>query len=138
MSRQLESQMPEAILEGFLVQQMVERGVEVLFGAKRDTQFGPTILFGSGGIHTEIWQDITYGIAPLTIEDADRMVRGTRCYEILKGTQGRSDSDIDILVECLLRLSQFMGDMDEVKEIDINPFNVFSKGGLALDMRIIL
>lgn len=138
MSRELESQMPEVTLEGFLVQQMVERGVEVIFGAKRDTQFGPTILFGSGGIHTEIWQDITYGIAPLTIEDADRMVRGTRCYEILKGARGKGASDIDLLVECLLRLSQFMGDMDEIKEIDINPFKVFSKGGLALDMRIIL
>lgn len=138
MSQNLVSMMPGLILEGFLVQEMVEGGIEVIFGAKRNSQFGPTILFGSGGIHTEIWQDIAYGIAPLTHADADRMVRGTRCYEILKGARGMAALDIDFLHECLLKLSQIMVDMDEIKEIDINPFRVFSREGLALDMKIAL
>lgn len=137
-SGDVESHSPGSTLEGFLVQEMVESGLEVLFGAKRDAQFGPTILFGSGGIHTEVWQDITYGIAPLTIKDADRMLRGTRCYEILKGVRGKEAFDIDFLVECLLRLSQLIDEVVEINEIDINPFKVFSKGGLALDTRIFL
>jgi acetyltransferase len=129
---------PGANIEGFLVQKMIGGGLEVILGAKRDPQFGPTILFGTGGIYTEVWKDIAYGIAPLGPEEARRMIRQTKCYEILKGVRGESGYDRDMLVSCLLRLSQLMMDREEIKEVDINPFAVFSEGGLALDARIIL
>jgi acyl-CoA synthetase (NDP forming) len=129
---------PRANIDGFLVQKMIGGGLEVILGAKRDPQFGPTILFGTGGIYTEVWKDIAYGIAPLSPEEARRMIRQTKSHEILKGVRGESGYDMDILVSCLLRLSQLMMDMEDIKEVDINPFGVFSKGGLALDARIIL
>ena len=129
---------PRANIDGFLVQKMIGGGLEVILGAKRDPQFGPTILFGTGGIYTEVWKDIAYGIAPLSPEEARRMIRQTKSHEILKGVRGESGYDMDILVSCLLRLSKLMMDMEDIKEVDINPFGVFSEGGLALDAKIIL
>ncbi len=84
MMRDIKRKLPGAKIDGVLVQEMAEKvGAEVILGAKRDPQFGPVLLFGTGGIYTEVWKDISYGIAPLTPEDALRMIRETKCYEIL-------------------------------------------------------
>ena len=70
---------PRANIDGFLVQKMIGGGLEVILGAKRDPQFGPTILFGTGGIYTEVWKDIAYGIAPLVITSYS--IHYTKLYE---------------------------------------------------------
>jgi acetyltransferase len=124
-------------LDGFLVQEMVLKGKEVILGGRRDQQFGPILIFGAGGIYTEAWKDISYGIAPLSKEDAKRMIHETRYSQILVGIRGEKGYDINLLMDCLLRLSQLMLDMEEIQEIDINPFVIFSEGGAALDVRII-
>ena len=124
--------------DGFIVQRMVPAGLEVLLGAKRDPQFGPVIIFGAGGIYTEVWRDIAYGLTPLSYEEAERMIRKTKVYEIIKGFRGRKPFDKALLVEMLLRLSQLMDDLPEIREMDINPFVVFPQGGLAVDVRVIL
>jgi acetyltransferase len=117
---------------------MVPAGLEVLLGAKRDPQFGPVIIFGAGGIYTEVWRDIAYGLTPLSYEEAERMIRKTKVYEIIKGFRGRKPFDKALLVEMLLRLSQLMDDLPEIREMEINPFVVFPQGGLAVDVRVIL
>lgn len=124
-------------LDGFIVQEMIIGGKEVILGGRRDQQFGPILIFGAGGIHAEVWKDISYGIAPLSKQDAKRMIQETRYSQILGGVRGEKGCDINLLVDCLLRLSQLMLDMEEIQEIDINPFVVFSKGGAAVDARII-
>jgi acyl-CoA synthetase (NDP forming) len=125
-------------LDGFIVQEMVLRGKEIILGAKRDQQFGPILIFGAGGIYAEVWKDISYGIAPLSSQDAKRMIQETRYSQILGGIRGEKGCDINLLTDCLLRLSRLMLDMEEIQEIDINPFIIFSEGGLAVDARIIV
>jgi succinyl-CoA synthetase beta subunit len=129
---------PQAQIQGVFVQEMISGGVEVILGAKRDRQFGPIIIFGTGGIHTEVWKDISYGIAPLNPQGAEKMVGETRCSRILRGAREEGAYDVDLIIECLLRTSQFMVDMEEVQEIDINPFTVFHRGGVAIDVKIYL
>ena len=94
--------------------------------------------FDFTGIYTEVWKDVSYGIAPLCPEDAQRMVRETKCEKILQGVRGTRAYDMDFLIENLLRLSQLVMELEHIKEIDINPFKLFRSGGLALDVRIIL
>ncbi|UCH20911.1 MAG: acetate--CoA ligase family protein [Deltaproteobacteria bacterium] len=125
-------------LLGFTVEQMADDGVDTFLGAKRDPQFGPVILFGTGGIYTEIWKDIAYRIAPFGWHEACRMIEETRCYQILKGARGQEAYDLETLTGTLLKLSVFMQEVEAIKEIDINPFRVFVKGGWALDARFVL
>jgi acetyltransferase len=134
----IRQRVPGAENEGFIVQRMVPAGLEVLLGAKRDPQFGPVVIFGTGGIYTELWKDIAYGLAPLSREEAGQMIRKTRAYEIIRGFRGREHLDEAILIEMVLRLSQLMEDVQEIREMEINPFVVFPQGGLAVDVRVIL
>ena len=136
--QRVKGKLPAAEVEGILVQEMVAGGVEVILGAKRDRQFGPVLIFGTGGIYTEVWKDISYGIAPLGLQDAQRMIEETRCSQILRGIRAEESYDVNLLIECLLRLSQLTLKVEEIQEIDINPFIVFPHGGKAVDVRILL
>jgi acetate---CoA ligase (ADP-forming) len=134
----IRKQVPGAEKDGFVLQRMASGGLEVLLGAKRDPQFGPVIIFGTGGIYTELWKDIAYGLCPISREEAGLMIRKTRAYEIIKGFRGREPLDETLLVEMLLRLSRLMEEVPEIREMEINPFVVFPQGGAALDSRVII
>jgi len=125
-------------IEGVLVQQMVGDGKEVIVGMKRDTNFGPLIMFGLGGIYVEVFKDVSFRIPPLSTEDALEMIKSVKAYRILKGIRGEPMSDIDSLVKVLLRFSQFCMDFPEVLEADLNPVRVFEdgKGCCALDFKM--
>ena len=125
-------------IEGVLVQQMVGDGKEVIVGMKRDTNFGPLIMFGLGGIYVEVFKDVSFRIPPLSTEDALEMIKSVKAYRILKGIRGEPMSDIDSLVKVLLRFSQICMDFPEVLEADLNPVKVFEdgKGCCALDFKM--
>jgi acetyl coenzyme A synthetase (ADP forming)-like protein len=125
-------------IEGVLVQQMVEGGKEVIVGMKRDPHFGPLIMFGLGGIYVEVFKDVSFRIAPFGKDDALEMIRRVKAYRILKGVRGEPMSDIDSLVDVLLRFSQLSVDFPEILEADLNPIKVFEqgKGCYALDVRM--
>ena len=125
-------------IEGVLVQQMVGDGKEVIVGMKRDTNFGPLIMFGLGGIYVEVFKDVSFRIPPLSTEDALEMIKSVKAYRILKGIRGEPMSDIDSLVKVLLRFSQICMDFPEVLEADLNPVRVFEdgKGCCALDFKM--
>lgn len=129
---------PQARIEGVLVQEQVTEGREVILGMARDPQFGPLLMFGLGGIYVEALKDVTFRIAPLTRADAETMVREIRAFPILQGVRGQPPADLAALVEDILRLSQLVGDMPEIAEIDINPLLVRAegRGTVALDARI--
>ncbi len=126
-------------IEGVLVQQLVEGGREVIVGMKRDTHFGPLIMFGLGGIYVEVFKDVSFGIAPLSRKDATEMIKSVKAYRILKGIRGELGSDIDSLVDVLLRFSQLSMDFPEILEADLNPIKVFEhgKGCYVIDFKII-
>jgi acetyltransferase len=129
---------PNIKVEGVLVQQMVEHGREIILGAKRDPDFGPVIIFGWGGVFTEVLRDFSCGIVPLTDEDAERMILSTKVSRVLNEFRGNPPADLFFLKECILRLSQLVSEFPEIAELDINPIKVFSKGGVAIDVRAMI
>jgi len=133
--------LPEARIWGCLVQQMAPAGgVEVLIGMNRDPQFGPLVTFGLGGIYVETLKDVTFRIAPFSIQEAESMLSEIRAHALLDGVRGKPAMDKDAIVETLLRISQLVQDFPEIAELDINPLIVYprSQGALAIDMRLVL
>lgn len=129
---------PQARIEGVLVQEQVTGGREIILGMARDPQFGPLLMFGLGGIYVETLKDVTFRIAPLTRADAEAMIREVRAFPILQGVRGEPPADLGALVQDILRLSQLVSDIPEIAEIDINPLLVSAegRGTVALDTRI--
>jgi acetyl coenzyme A synthetase (ADP forming)-like protein len=134
------SLMPEASIKGIYVISMITGSEEIILGIKRDPAFGPVLMFGLGGIFVEIFRDVSFGVAPLSRDEALSMIERTRAYEILKGARGRSPRDLDSVVDALLRLSRLAEDFPEIEELDINPFFVLDKGKGSVigDARMIL
>ena len=123
---------------GVLVQKMFSGGREVIVGMKRDMQFGPVVMFGLGGIFVEVFRDVSFRIAPISVEDAFEMLAETKSFSILKGARGEEPSDIEAIAEVLMRISQLCTDFPEITEIDINPLKVFERGCVALDFRMVV
>jgi acyl-CoA synthetase (NDP forming) len=123
-----------------LVQKEIEGGREVIIGLKRDAHFGPLIMFGLGGIYVEVFKDVSYGIAPLSTEDALEMIKAVKAYRILKGTRGEPAADLASLVDVLLRFSQLSVEFPAILEADLNPVKVFDKGKgcCAIDFRLVM
>ncbi len=127
-------------MQGVLVQQMVGGGTEVIVGVTQDPSFGPLILFGTGGIYTELFRDVTFRIHPLSDADAHDMVRSVKAYKLLEGWRGSPRCDIGALEELLLRISALVEDIPQIAELDLNPVKVLPEGrGYAVvDARILL
>jgi acetyltransferase len=138
MMSSLAAQLPQAVLEGVLVERMAARGQEVIVGMRRDPNFGPLVMFGLGGIYVELFGDVAFRVAPLTRQDAMDMIHQTRAGKLLGGFRGELPADLDAVVDTILRLSQIALDFEQIEEIEINPLRVFPHGALALDGRVIL
>lgn len=131
---------PDAKIKGVLVEEMASQGKEIILGMNRDPQFGPILMFGLGGIYVEALEDVTFRLAPIRELTATVMITSTKTHKILKGFRGEKEYDIDAIADCLKRLSQLVTDLEDIKELDINPLIVYEKGkGCAsVDARIIL
>ena len=129
---------PTAKIVGILVQEMAPQGTEVIVGAVKDPQFGPTVMFGLGGIFVEVLKDVSFRIAPLSIDDAKEMITQLKAYPLLKGFRNTPPADIDALVNILRSISQLVSDHTEIKELDLNPVMAYPKGAKVVDARIIL
>jgi len=128
----------KAEVEGVMVQKMMPAGREVIVGMKRDPQFGPLIMFGMGGIYVEVFKDVAFRIAPISREDAYEMVREVKAYRILKGVRGERPSDIDAVVDVILRVSKLSLDFEDIVEMDLNPVFVYEKGCCVVDAKMVL
>ena len=123
---------------GVTVQPMVRlEGYELILGSSMDAQFGPVILFGSGGQLVEVYRDRALALPPLNTTLAQRMMEQTRIFEALKGVRGRAAVDMNLLEQVLVRFSQLVVEQRRIKEVDINPLLVSTDGVLALDARIV-
>lgn len=129
---------PEARLQGVAVQRMARPGVEVIIGMFKDAQFGPVLMFGLGGILVEVLKDVSFRIVPLSRRDAAEMLREIKGYPLLEGYRGQEVVDISYLEELLLKVSSFVEQTPEIKELDLNPVFAYSDGAVAVDARIIL
>jgi acetyltransferase len=131
---------PNAVIQGILIEEMARKGVEVILGASRDARFGPLMMFGLGGTLVEVLKDVSFRLAPMWQISADRMVRQIRSFQVLDGFRGTPPSDIDAIVDTLLRLSAMVCNHPEISELDINPLIVHAKGhGCSVaDSRVML
>lgn len=129
----------DARIVGVLVQKMASPGgTEVIFGAIRDPQFQQVVMFGLGGIFVEVLKDVTFRVAPVTVEEARSMALEIQASPIIKGVRGQKSKDIDALAEALSRLSQLVVDFPEIKELDANPVMLYEQGLVVVDARILL
>jgi acetyl-CoA synthetase (ADP-forming) len=127
-----------ARVEGVIVQHMALKGLEVIVGGVRDSQFGPTILFGLGGIFVEVLKDVTFRVAPLEELDSREMIREIRSYPVLKGIRGLPAADEEAIVKIIQDTSRLMLENSCVGQIDLNPILVYGAGANIVDARIIL
>lgn len=128
---------PQARIDGVTMQPFFSNpDFEILLGAKRDANFGPVIVFGMGGIFTEVLKDRALGLPPMNRLLARRMMQETRAWTLLQGYRNRPPADMERLEEIIIRLSQLLIDFPEIAELDMNP--VLIKGGnpVAVDARI--
>ena len=135
----LEQRGADAAFGGVTVQPMVRRtGYELILGSSPDPQFGPVLLFGTGGELVEVYRDRSLALPPLTTTLARRLMERTLIYRALQGVRGRKPVDIGALELLLVRFSQMVAEQPRIKEVDINPLLVSPEGCLALDARVVL
>jgi acyl-CoA synthetase (NDP forming) len=123
-------------LAGVLVQPMVTGHVEVIIGVVQDPVFGPVVVFGLGGVATEVLGDHSARLAPLTGADADDLIHSVRAAPLLLGHRGTPAVDIAGMKDALLRVSRLADDLPQVAELDLNPVISRPDGVLAVDARI--
>lgn len=131
-----------AKIYGVEVQKMIDFNTEpkvneIIIGMSGDPQFGPLLMFGSGGIYANFMQDVSFALAhKFTKIEARKLIESTKIFSLLQGVRGESPSDIEAVLEVLLRLSQLVNDFPEIVELDINPLLAFVKGYSAVDIKI--
>ncbi len=133
--RMLESGRP---VDGLLVSEQVEGGVETVVGVSHDDLFGPVVMFGLGGVFVEVLEDVTFRVPPFTENDAHRMLREVKGFPLLTGVRGSQPADLDALVDVIMRVQALALDFgDGLVELDINPLVALPEGAVALDALII-
>ncbi|MFX0038902.1 MAG: acetate--CoA ligase family protein, partial [Candidatus Heimdallarchaeota archaeon] len=131
-----------AKIYGVEVQQMIDfktetKVNEIIIGMSRDPQFGPILMFGTGGIYANFLKDVAFALSyKFTKTDAKKLISNTKIHSLLEGVRGESRSDIDAIIDVLLRLSQLVNDFPDIVELDINPLLSFIKGYNAIDIKI--
>lgn len=126
---------PEARIEGVHIQRQISSGQEVIVGAVRDAQFGPLMMFGSGGVEVEGLNDVAFALAPLPQAEALKMIRKTWAGRKLGGFRHIPPADEQSVVDVLVKLSHLVLETESIEEIEINPLRVLSKGAVAVDVR---
>jgi acetyltransferase len=129
---------PKARLDGFLVQQMVERpgALELILGVIDDAIFGPVVMVGAGGTAVELLRDTTLELPPLNAALARAALARTRTWALLQGYRGQPAADIEGVIAAMIRIGQLAADHPEVCELDINPLLADANGVMAVDARI--
>jgi acetyltransferase len=127
---------PTARLDGITLQRQIPEGQDVILGCVRDPQFGPLMMFGSGGIEAEGLKDVAFALAPLDPASAEKMLQKTWAGQKLAGFRSLPPADRAAVLEALVRLSWLAIDHPEISEIEINPLRVLREGAVAVDVRM--
>jgi acyl-CoA synthetase (NDP forming) len=126
-------------LDGMIVQPMA-KGREIILGLKRDGNFGAMLMFGLGGVYTEVVKDVAFRFAPIDRDEAMQMMQEVKAYKVLTGYREFPRMDIEAVAGALVSLSKLAIDHPEIKELDINPLMVEKEGhgAVAVDVRMIV
>ncbi len=124
--------------ENLLIDQMVEKGVEIIIGLVKDPTFGLTIMYGIGGIFTELYEDVTFRVVPIERYDAEEMVDEIKGKKILEGFRNMP-ANKKMVIDLLMKVSKIGGElMDNIDEMDLNPIFVYGNDTCVVDAKLIL
>jgi acyl-CoA synthetase (NDP forming) len=137
MMNSIKTQRPDARIEGVSIQNMARPGVELIIGMNQDSQFGPVIMFGLGGILVEVLKDISFRLIPVTPRDASEMTREIKGLALLQGYRGQEAVNLNLLEKLIVDVSQFVENNPQIQELDLNPVYGYKDGILAVDARIV-
>lgn len=129
--------MPEATIEGVLIQQFLPIGNEFIVGCVRDPSFGPLVMAGLGGIYTELFADTSFRIAPVDEKEAYHMLQQLKSWKLLLGMRGKPQADIDALASLIACISRMVADCPQIVELDLNPVLVSDKGTIIADAKVV-
>jgi acyl-CoA synthetase (NDP forming) len=125
-------------VEGYLIQEMVEDGIETIIGLHTDPTFGPVIMFGLGGVWVELLKDVSFRAIPIERLDAMDMVEEIKGSRLFKGFRGKPPVDLKAIYEILLSVSRLGMELREIREMDLNPVFLREKGAVVADSRILM
>ena len=128
----------DGIEKAVLVQQMIKGQRELVVGLTRDPQFGPCVMFGLGGIFTEVLEDTSFRVAPIEKRDALEMIQEIKAHKILEAIRGMEPVDKDMLADILIAIGRLGIENEAVKEIDINPLIISRGQPVAVDALVVL
>jgi len=129
---------PEARINGVLLYKQAPEGIEVVVGMTRDPQFGPTVMFGLGGIFIEILKDVAFRVCPVERTDIEEMLTEIEGIKMLQGYRGQPRRDVNAIIDIIMRVSRLALDYSVVKGIDLNPIIVYEKGAVVVDAKVFL
>ena len=129
---------PQAIIEGFLIEEEVQKGIEVIVSAVKDEQFGVVAMFGLGGVAVELLKDVSFALGPLDRNSALSMMSEVKGFPLLTGWRGDTFKDINSIADVIVSITKIVEETDGLKEIEINPLMVYDKGVVAVDARAVL
>jgi len=136
--KNVEEKAPKAIIEGIMISPMIKDGFECILGAKIDPVFGPIVMFGLGGIYTEVMKDISFAEAPLSTKKAEKMILSLKSKDIFYGARGQSSVDIKSLITAIVNLSNLIAaNSDQIDQVEMNPILVSQNNVVALDALIV-
>ncbi|MEL9908563.1 MAG: acetate--CoA ligase family protein [Desulfurococcus sp.] len=138
MSRIIQVKAPGARLEGFLVQKMMPKGIEVIIGSLNDATFGGVVMFGLGGIFTEVFKDVSFRIAPIDIREALEMIEELRTSSIFNGYRGMPPVNKHALADILVKVSSLIIENPWIDSMDLNPVIAYPDKAVVVDARIIV
>jgi len=135
--KNVRKKMPKARIEGMTVSPMARPGgLEAILGMTKDAQYGPALMFGLGGIFTEIYRDVQFCLLPATEKTFRQMIRSIKGYPLLAGARGMKPKDEKALIDVMRALEKLIKDHPEIDQIDLNPIIVYEKGVSVVDYRI--
>ena len=129
---------PKAEIFGVMLTPMLAGGVECIIGSSYDVTFGPTIMFGLGGIFVEVLKDVSFRVAPVKMPEAGRMLREIKGFPLLEGVRGKKGVNIKALTEAVSKLSYMVNELKDVAEVDLNPVFATENGIDIVDARVVL
>ncbi len=129
---------PDARIGGVLIQKQLQETTHLIVGGVHDEQFGPAVMFGLGGVFVELFKDVSFRIAPVTVTEAMEMVKEIKAYPVLSGYRGSKKLDIEQVTKTIVNISELITNISTIKEVELNPLFAYEKSVKAVDARIIL
>jgi acetyltransferase len=139
--KSVKKKMPAARIDGILVEEMIKRNYELLFGSKKDPLFGRVIVFGMGGTAVELYKDTAIELPPITMQKAKTMIDSTKIGKLMSGYRGMKSADINLIQQLFCQFAKLLEDFPQIKEIDINPLAIAvdkTTKAAVLDAKILL